>query len=162
MLLGLVYQTLYLGLQHRNRLTRIRRAWRLLGSNDRGLKPGRVLDVRTNQLFKFRSQHLSFRVQNPAAYNTYRLQIEAGNYEDMGICMSIELAELRLDGPLTNAASEADLQSGHYRIFPPSRARNARECVRSGSRQQMGGLRPRFFQRMLAANSLRDPIGGLS
>ena len=85
-------------------------AWRLLGSNDRGLTWS-VLDVRTNQLFKFRSQHLSFRIQNPAAYNTYRLQIEAGNYEDMGICMSIELAELRLDGPLTNAASEADLQS---------------------------------------------------
>ena len=85
-------------------------AWRLLGSNTRGLTWS-VLDVRTNQLFKFRSQHLSFRIQNPAAYNTYRLQIEAGNYEDMGICMSIELAELRLDGPLTNAASEADLQS---------------------------------------------------
>lgn len=84
-------------------------AWRLLGSNDRG-ETWKVLDVRTNQIFKFRSQHLTFRVQNPAAYNTYRLQIDAGNYPGMGICMSVELAELRLDGPLVNAASEADLQ----------------------------------------------------
>lgn len=83
-------------------------AWRLLGSNNRG-QTWDILDIRTNEIFKSRSQSLTFRIQNPAAYNTYRLQIDGGNYPEMGICMSVELAELRLEGPLTNAASEADL-----------------------------------------------------
>jgi signal transduction histidine kinase len=84
-------------------------AWRLLGSNDRG-ETWTVLDVRTNQTFKFRSQHLSFRVRNFVAYNTYRLQIDAKQYPGLQICMSVDLAELKLDGPLVNAASEADLR----------------------------------------------------
>jgi signal transduction histidine kinase len=84
-------------------------AWRLLGSNDRG-KTWTVLDVRTNQVFQSRSQHLSFRVHNSAPYNMYRLQIDAANYQGVQICMSVEVAELSLDGPLVNAASEADLQ----------------------------------------------------
>jgi signal transduction histidine kinase len=84
-------------------------AWRLLGSNDRG-ETWTILDVRTNQSFAFRSQHLNFRVQNPGAYNTYRLQIDAKNAETILIDMSVDLAELILLGPLVNAPSEADLQ----------------------------------------------------
>jgi signal transduction histidine kinase len=84
-------------------------AWRLLGSNDRG-ESWTVLDVRTNQVFKFRSQHLNFRIRNPGAYNTYRLQIDAKNAEIDPVDMSVQLAELKLFGPLVNAASEADLQ----------------------------------------------------
>jgi signal transduction histidine kinase len=84
-------------------------AWRLLGSNDRG-ETWTVLDVRTNQVFKFRSQHLSYRVHNTRPYNTYRLQIDAKNQQGVQIDMSVQLAELKLTGPLVNAASEADLQ----------------------------------------------------
>ena len=84
-------------------------AWRLLGSNDRG-ETWTVLDVRTNQVFKFRSQHLTFRVRNAVPYNTYRLQIDAKKFPGAQICNSVELAELKLDGPLVNVASEADLE----------------------------------------------------
>ena len=83
-------------------------AWRLLGSNDRG-KTWTVLDVRTNQVFKFRSQHLSFHVHTPSPYNTYRLQVDATSAETALIDRSVQLAELKLSGPLVNAASEADL-----------------------------------------------------
>jgi len=85
-------------------------AWRLLGSNDRG-QTWSVLDVRTNEVFQFRSQHRNFRIRNPEAYTTYRLQIDAMSYnQEFGICRSLELAELILEGPLVNAASEAELQ----------------------------------------------------
>jgi signal transduction histidine kinase len=84
-------------------------AWRLLGSNDRG-ETWTELDVRTNQAFAFRSQHLTFRVQNPGPFNTYRLEIDAKSDPSLSVDMSVQLAELILSGPLVNVDSEADLQ----------------------------------------------------
>ena len=84
-------------------------AWRLLGANDGG-QAWTVLDVRTNQTFSSRSQRLSFRVAHPGTYSVYRLQIDAKNSETVGVDMSLQLADLYLDGPLVNVASEADLE----------------------------------------------------
>jgi signal transduction histidine kinase len=84
-------------------------AWRLLGSNNRGTT-WTVLDVRTNEAFTSRSQRLTWPVKNPGAYNTYRLQIDACVSRDITLDMSVQLAEVELEGALINAASETNLQ----------------------------------------------------
>ncbi len=84
-------------------------AWRLLGANDGG-HVWTVLDVRTNQHFSSRSQRLTCHVLQPGPYNVYRLQIDAKTSEAVNVDMSVQLAELDLDGPFVNATNEADLQ----------------------------------------------------
>jgi signal transduction histidine kinase len=84
-------------------------AWQLWGSNDGG-NTWTVLDVRTNQSFSSRSQLLTCGVAHPGPYNAYRLQIDAKNSEAVNIDMSVQLAKLKLTGPLVNVASESDLQ----------------------------------------------------
>jgi hypothetical protein len=84
-------------------------AWRLLGSNDGG-QTWTVLDIRTNQSFSSRSQLLTCSVAHPGPYSVYRLQIDAKSSQNINVDMSVQLAELKLTGPLVNATSETNLQ----------------------------------------------------
>jgi signal transduction histidine kinase len=84
-------------------------AWRLLGSNDGG-QTWTLLDVRTNQEFSSRSQHLTFRVRHPGPFNAYRLQIDAARSQSVNVDMGVQLADLNLVGPLVNVAGETNLQ----------------------------------------------------
>jgi hypothetical protein len=51
------------------------RGWRLLGSNDGG-KVWEVLDVRTHEIFGSRFERHEYRLDRPAAYGHFRLQID--------------------------------------------------------------------------------------
>jgi signal transduction histidine kinase len=77
--------------------------WRLLGSNDGG-KVWTVLDTRKNEVFPERQQRRVFKVSQPAAFETYRLQID--RVRDPKVANSVQLAGIELMG-----ATEADLES---------------------------------------------------
>ncbi len=84
-------------------------AWRLLGSDDGG-QTWTVLNIRTNQEFTSRSQHLTFRVRHPRAFNAYRLQIDAARSQSVNVDMGVQLADLNLAGPLVNTAGDTNLE----------------------------------------------------
>jgi signal transduction histidine kinase len=69
--------------------------WRLLGSNDGG-KTWTTLDTRKNEVFRERHQRRVFSVARPAAFETYRLQIEL--VRDPKVANSVQLAEIELLG----------------------------------------------------------------
>ncbi|MDB6019544.1 MAG: Integral rane sensor signal transduction histidine kinase [Pedosphaera sp.] len=69
--------------------------WRLLGSNDGG-KTWVTLDTRKNELFSERHQRRAFKVASPAAYETYRLQID--HVRERRVANSVQLAEIVLMG----------------------------------------------------------------
>ncbi len=75
--------------------------WRLLGSNDGG-QTWTLLDVRTNQAFRARSERRGYHIANQTAYNAYRLEIDGS--------ANVQLAELELIGPLAGGTKESDLQ----------------------------------------------------
>jgi len=98
--------------------------WRLLGSNDNGSN-WVVLDVVTNWHFTTRSQQKLFIVRRPRVFNTYRLQVDAVNFTNFNIDMSVQLAGFDLIGPLVNVADASKLQtvvtasSAHPMVGPP-------------------------------------------
>jgi signal transduction histidine kinase len=69
--------------------------WRLLGSNDGG-KTWTTLDTRKNEVFRERHQRRVFQVSRPAAFETYRLQIDL--VRDPKVANSVQLAEIELRG----------------------------------------------------------------
>jgi signal transduction histidine kinase len=76
--------------------------WRLLGSNDGG-KTWTTLDTRKNEIFPERQQRRVFKVNKPAAFEVYRLQIDL--VRDPKVANSVQLAEIELLG-----ATESDLE----------------------------------------------------
>jgi signal transduction histidine kinase len=74
------------------------RGWHLLGSNDGG-KTWDVLDVRTNEVFERRFERRAFRLERPAAYSRFRLQID--EVSGPQTANSVQLAEIE---PLYAAA----------------------------------------------------------
>ena len=77
------------------------RDWKLLGSNDGG-KTWTTLDTRKGEVFQERHQRRVFKMNNHAAFKTYRLQID--RVLDPAAANSVQLAEIELMG-----ASENDL-----------------------------------------------------
>ncbi|HZR16550.1 MAG TPA: PAS domain-containing protein [Verrucomicrobiae bacterium] len=77
------------------------RNWRLLGSNDGG-QNWTLLDARTNQVFRARSQRRVFHISNQTAFSTYRLLIEGAS--------SAQLAELEFSGPWVGVTNEDEVQ----------------------------------------------------
>ncbi|MGO8678767.1 MAG: two-component system sensor histidine kinase NtrB [Limisphaerales bacterium] len=89
------------------------KAWRLLGSNDEG-KTWTLLDTRTNQYFKARSQRRAYRIGNRSAFNIYRLQVDEANSTGLDVFendTSVQLADLELLGPAARGPGEAEWQS---------------------------------------------------
>ena len=90
------------------------RAWRLLGSNDRG-QTWTVLDVQTNQHFR-KLQRRPFGISNRTPYNTYRLQIDRASRADStgnerpSIHSDVQIAEIELIGPLAAGYAEEAVQ----------------------------------------------------
>lgn len=70
-------------------------SWRLLGSNDGG-KTWVTLDVRTNEVFTERQQRKLYQINNAAAFETYRLQID--RVREPAAVTSVQLAEIELLG----------------------------------------------------------------
>ena len=75
--------------------------WRLLGSNDGG-QTWDLLDVRSNQNFRARSERKVYRIPNSKAYNVYRLDVQD--------VTAVQLSELELHGPWIGVTNEAELQ----------------------------------------------------
>lgn len=69
--------------------------WRLLGSHDDGTN-WVTLDERKGEIFSERHQRRVFKVASPAAYETYRLQID--HVLDRRVANSVQLAEIELTG----------------------------------------------------------------
>jgi signal transduction histidine kinase len=76
--------------------------WQLLGSNDGG-RTWTTMDVRKGELFSERHQRRVFKVENPRAFNAYRLQIDRVRTPAAADC--VQLAEIE---PL--GATEEDLE----------------------------------------------------
>lgn len=70
--------------------------WRLLGSNDGG-GTWTLLDERKGEVFPNRWQRRSFAIRRPAAFNTYRLEIDSVNLP--ALADSVQLAELEFIAP---------------------------------------------------------------
>lgn len=71
------------------------RDWRLLASNDGG-QTWTTLDVRTDEVFPARQQRKVYQINNQAAFETYRLQID--RVRDPISASSVQLADIELMG----------------------------------------------------------------
>jgi hypothetical protein len=91
-------------------------AWRLLGSNDRGVTWS-LLDVQTNQYFSGKPQRRVFQITNQTPYNIYRLAIDRVAWADLATNgrpstqFEVQLSEIELMGPLADGFAEADLRT---------------------------------------------------